>query len=79
VFFVFSPERHKPTEVQSQSIQGAAKDIVELTEGRIDVLINAAGSKGDPALKVWEIKGNELETEVRRKYVVFIMILRSWN
>jgi len=48
-----------------QSTNNVVKDIVELTEGHIDLLINAAGSRGNPVLKVWDLKGNELEDEVR--------------
>lgn len=48
---------------------------MELTEGRVDILINAAGSRGDPALKIWDLKGSELEDEVSRLFVVFTMKL----
>lgn len=47
-----------------QSTNSVVKDIVELTDGRVDLLINAAGSRGNPVLKVWDLKGSELEDEV---------------
>lgn len=62
-----------------QSIHNVTKDIVELTDGRIDLLINAAGTRGDPALKVWDLKGNELEEEVHLIFVVFSMRLIRVN
>lgn len=47
-----------------KSIHNATKEVVELTEGRLDLLLHAAGSRGDPALKIWELQGSELEIEV---------------
>ncbi|KIJ39526.1 hypothetical protein M422DRAFT_49556 [Sphaerobolus stellatus SS14] len=53
----------------SKSIESAVKDINELTNGRIDLLINAASTATDPNVKVWDLKGTELEQELQNNLI----------
>ncbi|GJJ08022.1 hypothetical protein Clacol_002229 [Clathrus columnatus] len=52
-----------------KSVASAVKEIVEITDGRIDLLIHAAGAKADPSLRMGDIKGPELEEDLRYNLV----------
>ncbi|KIJ38576.1 hypothetical protein M422DRAFT_33187 [Sphaerobolus stellatus SS14] len=53
----------------SRSIASAIKEITELTDGRVDLLVNAATTTTAPTIKVWELKGTELQDELQSNLI----------